>query len=87
MSGNKDDWISFIEKEDGEMFAVNLVEDIIKNSRRVLFEKQIDAQILPYTVNYAKNLLMDMVNVRENYGIDWPSSNASIITFKEILEM
>lgn len=70
MSGNKDDWISFIEKEDGEMFAVNLVEDIIKNSRRVLFEKQIDAQILPYTVNYAKNLLMDMVNVRENYGID-----------------
>jgi hypothetical protein len=60
---NKDEWLHFIEEEDGEMFAFELIDVIILNSQRVLFEKQIDIQILPYTVNFAEQVLTDMINV------------------------
>jgi hypothetical protein len=54
---NKDEWLHFIEEEDGEMFAFELIDVIIINSQRVLFQKQIDIQILPYTVNFAEQVI------------------------------
>lgn len=61
---SKEEWFHFIEEEESEMFALDLIEDIISNSQKVLFAKKIDAQILPYTVTFAEEAMNDMINVR-----------------------
>ena len=61
---SKEEWFHFIEEEEGEMFALDLIEDIIFNSQKVLFAKQVDKQILPYTVHFAEEAMNDMINVR-----------------------
>lgn len=61
-TAHKDEWNHFIEQEEGEMMALELIESVILNSQKVIFAKQIDVQILPYTVNYAESLLTDFIN-------------------------
>ncbi|KAJ3373008.1 hypothetical protein HDU91_001441 [Kappamyces sp. JEL0680] len=58
----KDEWSLFLEQEDSELFIISLIENIISKANHVLFEKQIDIQLLPYTVDYANRTLMDLIN-------------------------
>ncbi|KAJ3272045.1 hypothetical protein HDV01_005997 [Terramyces sp. JEL0728] len=58
----KDDWAFLIEQEEGELFVLQLIEDIISESQKVLFKKHIDVQLLPYAVNFAKESILSMIN-------------------------
>lgn len=58
----KEEWIAIIEQEEGELFILNIIEDIIHESEEILFKKHIDIQILPFTVNYAHQTIMDLIN-------------------------
>ncbi|KAJ3324755.1 hypothetical protein HDV06_006063 [Boothiomyces sp. JEL0866] len=58
----KDDWTFLIEQEEGELFVLQLIEDIIADSQKVLFKKHIDVQLLPYAVNFAKTSILSMIN-------------------------
>ncbi|KAJ3310547.1 hypothetical protein HDV04_004959 [Boothiomyces sp. JEL0838] len=58
----KDDWTFLIEQEEGELFVIQLIEDIISDSQKVLFKKHIDVQLLPYAVNFAKTSILSMIN-------------------------
>lgn len=60
---SKDDWACLIEQEEGEILVLNLLDEIIERSHQVLFQKHIDAQLLPYAVCFAKNTLMDLIQV------------------------
>jgi hypothetical protein len=59
----KEEWISIFEQEDGELFATGLIEEVILKSQQILFKKHIDIQILPFTVEFAKQTLLDIINV------------------------
>ncbi len=59
----KEEWFSIFEQEDGELFVTDLIESIIHKSQQILFKKHIDIQILPYTVEFAKQTLLDIINV------------------------
>ena len=61
---SKEDWNAIIEQEEGELFVVSLIDEILAKSQNVLFEKRIDIQVLPYTVSYCKNVLLDLINVK-----------------------
>jgi hypothetical protein len=59
----KEEWGLIIEQEEGEELILNLLEDIIHQSHQILFKKHIDVQILPYTVQFASNTIMDAIHV------------------------
>ena len=59
----KDDWTFLIDQEEGELLILDLIEDIIQASQKVLFKKHIDVLILPYAVNFAKTSLLELINV------------------------
>ncbi|OAJ40238.1 hypothetical protein BDEG_24001 [Batrachochytrium dendrobatidis JEL423] len=60
----KEEWLQLVDQEEGESLALALVEDILQRSQHVLFEKHIDVQVLPYTVNFARDTLVSLVNYR-----------------------
>jgi hypothetical protein len=59
----KEEWMDIIAQEEGERFVLALLEDIIHQSHQILFKKHIDVQILPFTVNFARDVIMDIVHV------------------------
>jgi hypothetical protein len=61
---HKDEWSHFIEQEEGEMMVLDFIEDTIVNCQKVIFAKQIDIQILPFTVKYAHEFIKDIIHVR-----------------------
>ena len=60
---NKEDWFQFIEQEEGELLAMSIVEQVVRKSEHVLFEKHIDVQVLPFVVQFAKATLLNIINV------------------------
>jgi hypothetical protein len=60
-----DDWFSIVlDQEAAEQISEHIVDDIIKRSQDVIFEKQIERQVLPYAVNFSKDLLSSLINVK-----------------------
>ncbi|KAI8897166.1 hypothetical protein BC833DRAFT_57099 [Globomyces pollinis-pini] len=58
----KEDWVSVVEQEEGELLVIQLIDEVIHNSHQVLFKKHIDVQILPFAVDFAKNTILDLIN-------------------------
>jgi hypothetical protein len=45
------------DQEVSEQLAITLVEDIIKRSQDVIFEKHIESQVLPYAVRFSQDVM------------------------------
>jgi hypothetical protein len=56
-------WFAIVEQEESELMAVSLVEEILQRTQNVLFEKHIENQLLPYAVEFAKDQLLQSVQV------------------------
>ncbi|KAJ3195466.1 hypothetical protein HK101_012033 [Irineochytrium annulatum] len=70
----KKDFHAIVDQEEGELFAVNLIDEILTRGQEVLFEKHIESQVLPYAVQFAKDTLVTIVEweffKRDNGRID-----------------
>jgi len=51
------------EQEEAENFAISLLEEIIWNAETLLFEKYIEKQIIPFTLNFFENKIMEIIDV------------------------
>lgn len=60
---SKEDWMQLIDQEEGELLVISLIQEIIQKSQALIFERHIDNQLLPYTVEFAKETLMSLVDV------------------------
>ncbi len=60
---SKEEWITILEQEDAEMVSIQVVEDIITSAQDVIFKKYLDQQILPYSLDFARNTLQDIIHV------------------------
>lgn len=60
---SKEEWKGIIEQEEGELFVLSLIEDIIYESQQILFRKYIDIQILPYSVQHFHSTITELINV------------------------
>ncbi|KAJ1551123.1 hypothetical protein HK096_003017 [Nowakowskiella sp. JEL0078] len=58
MLPNRDDWNSIINQEEGEVFILQIIEEILQSSQDVLFEKHIESQVLPFAVQFSKQTLL-----------------------------
>ncbi|KAI9136912.1 hypothetical protein BKA69DRAFT_1128678 [Paraphysoderma sedebokerense] len=54
-------WFSILNQEESELFIHSIVEEIIQRSQDLLFEKHISSQVLPYAVQFAKNVIVEMI--------------------------
>jgi len=50
-----------VEQEDGEEFVLDIVNEIVESTMRVLHDKYIVSQTLPYTIQETKNLLLQII--------------------------
>jgi len=51
------------EQEEAEQFAFSLLEEIIWNAETLLFEKYIEKQIIPFTLDFFENKIMEIIDV------------------------
>ncbi|KAI8841193.1 hypothetical protein BJ741DRAFT_646773 [Chytriomyces cf. hyalinus JEL632] len=57
----QNDWLAWMDQEEGENLASAIVESVIARGQEVLFEKHIESQVLPYAVGFAKGTLLKIV--------------------------
>jgi len=50
------------EQEEAEQFVISLLEEIIWNAETLLFEKYIEKQIIPFTLNFFEKKIMEIVD-------------------------
>eukprot|EP00833_Pecoramyces_ruminatium_P004055 jgi/Orpsp1_1/1178087/evm.model.c7180000063979.2 len=50
------------EQEEAEQFVISLLEEIIWNAENLLFEKYIEKQIIPFTLNFFENKIMEIID-------------------------
>lgn len=50
-----------VEQEDGEEFVVEIVNEIVESTMKVLHDQYIVSQTLPYTIQETKNLLLQII--------------------------
>ncbi|XP_020622940.1 uncharacterized protein C2orf81 homolog isoform X2 [Orbicella faveolata] len=55
------DWHHMVDQEDGEEFILDIVNEIVESTMKVLHEQYIISQTLPYTIQETKNLLLQII--------------------------
>lgn len=55
------EWHQMVEQEDGEEFVVEIVNEIVESTMKVLHDQYIVSQTLPYTIQETKNLLLQII--------------------------
>lgn len=60
---NVSDWLAIVEYEEGEQLVAMLIEELIQRSQKVIFERHIESQVLPYAVKFAKDTLVEIIEV------------------------
>lgn len=57
----ENDWYHMVAEEDGEEFVTDVVQDIVQATLDVIYEKYIQQQTLPYSVDAARELILQIV--------------------------
>lgn len=56
-----------VEQEDREEFVLDIVNEIVESTMKVLHDKCIVSQTLPYTIQETKNLLLQLIEVNVTF--------------------
>ena len=60
---SKEEWMSIIDVEEGHRLSVSIVEEVLQKTQDVIFQRRIQAQLIPYTLNYFRNTVLRVVEV------------------------
>lgn len=52
-----------LEQDDGEDFIGDIVDEVVSATLKVIYEKYIEQQLLPYTISQAKEALLTIIDV------------------------
>jgi len=52
-----------LEREDGDDFIAELIDELLENVDSVIYAKYIESQLAPYTVLQAKNAILQIIEV------------------------
>ncbi|KAJ1508012.1 hypothetical protein HMI54_009320 [Coelomomyces lativittatus] len=53
-------YLNFCQDDEAELVVIELLEEILKKSQEVLFEKHISSQVLPYAVQFCKDSVVQL---------------------------
>lgn len=67
-SAPADEWNSVVlAQECGDLAVLAVLEDLLKECEQLLFERQVQRKLLPFTVDQVKRELLDSVYVQNTY--------------------
>ncbi|XP_077998981.1 uncharacterized protein LOC144451936 [Glandiceps talaboti] len=55
------DWSHLLEREEGEEFIVDMVEEIVDSAMTVIYDNYIQRQLFPYTITQAKDAILQII--------------------------
>ena len=58
-----DEWHVIMEKEEGELLAAQVVDDVLQKVQQALFQKHIASQLVPYSVADLNDQMMEIIEV------------------------
>ncbi|XP_064633974.1 uncharacterized protein C2orf81 homolog isoform X2 [Lineus longissimus] len=58
---NDQDWGFMLDKDDGDEFITDIVEDICSNAVSIIYDKYIERQLLPFTILQAKDAILQII--------------------------
>ncbi|XP_046839245.1 uncharacterized protein LOC124433510 [Xenia sp. Carnegie-2017] len=61
---NENQWNALIDQENTVDYVLDLIDEILHNTVQVIYEKYIESQLRPYSVDAAKNLLLQIIEAR-----------------------
>jgi len=52
-----------LERDDGDDFIAELIDELLENVDTIIYTKYIESQLVPYTVLQAKNAILQIIEV------------------------
>lgn len=52
-----------LEYDDGEDFIGDMVDEVVAGTLKIIYDKYIERQLLPYTISQAKEALLTIIDV------------------------
>jgi hypothetical protein len=52
-----------LEIDDSQEFIWELIDEVVDNSIKLIFEKYVEKQCIPYTINEAKKAILHIIDV------------------------
>jgi hypothetical protein len=60
---SKEEWFQILDQEEGHKFILLVLDEVLQKSQTVIFQKRIEAQLIPYTANHVKQSVLNTVQV------------------------
>lgn len=58
---NDQDWHFMLERDDGEEFITDIIEEVCDSALDIIYKSYIDRQLIPYTVSQAKDAIVQII--------------------------
>lgn len=55
-----------VERDGGDDFVMDIMDDLMDQTMKAIYEKYIDRQLLPFTISQAKDAIIEIIEVGEN---------------------
>jgi hypothetical protein len=63
---SSDKWKEILEKEKGEAIVCEIVDEIIKSSGEIVFQRYIERKVVPFAVQKAQREILSVAEVSDN---------------------
>lgn len=83
---NENQWNFMIDQENGQEFVLDIVDEIVGCTIKVIYDKYIQSQLRPYSVDAAKDLLLQIIELRflaHDKGEELPENNTTWLEDEE----
>lgn len=83
---NENQWNFMVDEENGQDFVLDIVDEIVDGTIKVIYDKYIQRQLQPYSVEVAKDLLLQIIESRflaHDKGEKFPENNTTWLEDEE----
>ena len=58
---NENDWNILLDTDESQDYAFEIIEEIFDNATKIIYEKYLDKQTIPFTTNEAKKAILHII--------------------------
>lgn len=60
---NENDWNNLLDVDESQEFVWDLLDECIENANKQIYQKYLDSQTVPFTINEAKKAILHLIDV------------------------
>lgn len=64
---NENDWNNLLDVDESQEFVWDLLDECIENANKQIYQKYLDSQTVPFTINEAKKAILHLIDVSGTY--------------------